>query len=69
VTHSKEFVILALASIAIPISTIACPHTGVVGLFVEVRKSVASGRLLNHEGNRRPAGRSISRIESAVMCS
>jgi hypothetical protein len=60
VIPSKRFVILALAlaSIAIPISTIACPHKGVVGLFVEVRTSVASGRLLNHEGQP-AAGRQI----------
>ncbi len=59
-THLKRLVILAvaLASIAIPISTIAGPHTGVVGLFVEVRTSVASGRLLNHEGQP-AAGRQI----------
>ena len=49
---SKRFLILALAfaSIAIPISAIAGPHKGVVGLFVEVRTPVASGRLLTHQG-------------------
>jgi hypothetical protein len=51
-TCSKRFIILALAfaSIAIPIGAIAGPHKGVAGLFVEVRTSIARGRLLTHHG-------------------
>jgi hypothetical protein len=52
VIPSKRSVILALAfaSITTSINAMAGPRQGVAGLFVEVRTSVARGRLLTHHG-------------------